>query len=204
MTSNPRVREEAVNLVLASLLSKKIGEWLSVALGESVLKTPHRKKLPDIYFVEYYGMKIVFEAKLGFSNIKQAVEKCRERIHEGLANICFAISYDENVAEVNKPEELEEKLLSSPVRVVIVSEAKIDGIELGDIKIEDLVSALNKKYIYEEIISKETAVSIANELEQVLDELSNLPQDVVKNIAFLAEEELNLESHPTVEEDEEE
>jgi len=66
MPDTPKIREEVINSALAGLLSKKVSVWLALALGESVISLPpKRKKIPDVYFVEYYGVKIAFEAKIG-------------------------------------------------------------------------------------------------------------------------------------------
>jgi hypothetical protein len=197
------VREEAINSALAELLSAKVGEWLAVALGESVIKIPPKRKLPDVYFVEYYGMKIAFEARIGLANIRNAVEKCQERMREGLADVCFAVAYDEEVAKVERIEEVRKKLLANPLRLIIVSTSSLDGIDLGEVKIEELVSTLEKHRIYDLLVSKEIAEEIANKLKEALDSVAQLPPDVLNGIAELAERELKLTKKPPTKEEEE-
>jgi hypothetical protein len=203
MPDAPKVREEVINSVLARLLSKKVGEWLALALGESVISLPPKRKLPDVYFVEYYGVKVAFEAKIGLSNISGAVEKAKERVKEGLADLCFAVAYDDRVADVKRIEEVEERLLTTPLRLVIVSATNLNGIDLGQVKIEELVSILEKHRIYDLLISKEVTLEVANKLKDVLGGVSQLPTDLLNNIATLAERELKIARKPPIEEEEE-
>jgi len=198
-----KVREEAINFALARLLSAKLGEWLAVALGESVVQVPPTRKLPDLYFIEYYGMKIAFEAKIGLSNIRYAVEKCRERVKEGLADVCFAVAYDERVADVQRLEEIEKRLLTTSLKLFIVSATSLNGIDLGEVKIEELVSILEKHRIYDFIVSKEIALEIAEDLKNVLNEVAQLPLVSLNNIAMLAEQELKIAKRPSTDEEEE-
>jgi hypothetical protein len=202
MSDTLKVREEAINSALAELLSAKVGEWLTVALGESVIKTPPKMKLPDIYFVEYYGMKIAFEARIGLGNIRSAVKKCQDRVKEGIADVCFAVTYDEGVANIERIEEVKKKLLASPLRLVIVSATSLDGIDLGEVKIEELVSMLEKHRIYDLLVSKEIALEMASRLKGTLDGVAQLPLDVLNGIATLAERELKLIKKPSTEEEE--
>jgi hypothetical protein len=202
MPDAPKVREEVINSVLARLLSKKVGEWLALALGESVISLPPKRKLPDVYFVEYYGVKVAFEAKIGLSNISSAVEKAKERVKEGLADLCFAVAYDDRVADVKRIEEVEERLLTTPLRLVIVSATNLNGIDLGQVKIEELVSILEKHRIYDLLISKEVTLEVANKLKDVLGGVSQLPTDLLNNIATLAERELKIARKPPIEEEE--
>jgi hypothetical protein len=198
-----KAREETINLVLAELLSEIIGEWLTIALGEIVIKSPPKRKLPDIYFVEYYGMKIAFEAKIGLTNIRYAVEKCKQRVKEGLADICFAVAYDEEVAKVEKIEEVKEKLLTNPLRLVIISASNLEGIDLGEVKLEEFVSTLERHRIYDHLISKEISLEIASKLKNILDKTTHLPNDLLNNIAETVEHELKLMIKPPTETEEE-
>ena len=152
-----RVREELVNSILADLLSEKIGEWFSITVGEAVVSTP-RRKLPDIYFVEYYGVKVVFEARVGFPNIEKAKERCRERVKEGIADVCFAVAYDESVAYVSSTEEIRGKLRNTPLRLAVITAPNTCGVDLGEVKLYEVVSALEKHRMYDELVSKEVAV----------------------------------------------
>jgi hypothetical protein len=204
MPDTPKIREEVINSALAELLSKKVGEWLALALGESVISLPpKRKKIPDVYFVEYYGVKIAFEAKIGLSNIRSAVEKAKERVKEGLADLCFAVAYDERVTDVKRIEEVEERLLMTPLRLVVVSVTNLDGIDLGEVKIEELESILEKHRIYDLLVLKEATLEVANKLKDVLDSVSQIPIDLLNNIAALAERELKIVRKPPIEEEEE-
>jgi hypothetical protein len=198
-----RVRQEVINSALAELLSEKVGEWLAIAIGESVIKTPPRRKLPDLYFVEYYGLKIVFEARIGLANIRNAVEQCQKRLREGLADVCFAVAYDEEVAKVERMEEVKKKLLANPLRLIIVSTSSLDGIDLGEVKIEGLVSTLEKHRIYDLLVSKEIVEETASKLKEALDSVAQLPPDVLNSIAELAERELKLTKKPPIKEEEE-
>jgi hypothetical protein len=204
MPDTPKIREEVINSALAGLLSKKVGEWLALALGESVISLPpKRKKIPDVYFVEYYGVKIAFEAKIGLSNIRSAVEKAKERVKEGLADLCFAVAYDERVTDVERIEKVEERLLMTPLRLVVVSATSLDGIDLGEVKIEELESILEKHRIYDLLVLKEATLEVANKLKDVLDSVSQIPIDLLNNIAALAERELKIVRKPPIEEEEE-
>jgi hypothetical protein len=60
-----RISERAVNSILAELLGKKVGEGFHAILGKAIVSTP-RSIYSDVYFVEYYGVKVVFEAKVCF------------------------------------------------------------------------------------------------------------------------------------------
>jgi len=199
-----RVREEHVNSILADLLSKKIGEWFSITVGEAIVSAP-RKKLPDIYFVEYYGVKVVFEARVGFSNIEKAREKCRERVKEGIADVCFAVAYDESIVNVSSTEEIRGKLSNTPLRLAVITTPNMCGVDLGEVKLDEVVSALEKHRIYDELVSKEIAVELAEKLRAALDNATRtIPSQVLNNIASIAEQKLKLLSTAKSESEEEE
>jgi hypothetical protein len=187
-----RVREELVNSILADLLSEKIGEWFSITVGEAVVSTP-RRKLPDIYFVEYYGVKVVFEARVGFPNIEKAKERCRERVKEGIADVCFAVAYDESVAYASSTEEIRGKLRNTPLRLAVITAPNTRGVDLGEVKLGEVVSALEKHRMYDELVSKEVAVELAEKLRATLNNATRtIPPQVLNSIASIAEQKLRL------------
>jgi hypothetical protein len=191
-----RVREEFINSVLADLLGEKIGEWFSIAVGEAVVRvsTPRRrKKLPDVYFFEYYGVKVVFEAKVGFPNIEKAKESCRERLREGIADVCFAVAYDESVAYASSTEEIKEKLRSKPLRLFVITAPNTSGVDIGEVKLDEVVSALEKHRMYDELVSKEVALELAEKLRAALNSATRaIPPQVLNSIASIAEQRLGL------------
>ena len=190
-----RVREEFINSVLADLLGEKIGEWFSIAVGEAVVRsTPRRRrKLPDVYFFEYYGVKVVFEAKVGFPNIEKAKERCRERLREGIADVCFAVAYDESVAFASNTEEIKEKLRSNPLRLFVITVANTRGVDIGEVKPDEVVSALEKHRMYDELVSKEVALELAEKLRATLNSATRaIPPQVLNSIASIAEQRLGL------------
>jgi hypothetical protein len=74
---------------------------------------------------------VVFEAKMGFSNIEKAKESCRKRLREGIADVCFAMAYDESFAYASSSEEIKEKLRNAPLRLTVITAPNIRGVNQG-------------------------------------------------------------------------
>jgi len=51
--------------------------------------------------------------------------------------LCFAVAYDEKITDVERIEKVEERLLMTPLRLVVVSATSLDRIDLGEVKIEE-------------------------------------------------------------------
>jgi len=89
------------------------------------------KEAPDIYFAEYYGVKVVFEAKVGFPNIEKAKESCRKRLREGIADVCFAWRTTRASLTRAVVKRLREKLRNAPLRLTVITAPNIRGVNQG-------------------------------------------------------------------------
>jgi hypothetical protein len=82
--------------------------------------------------------------------------------------------------------------------------SNIDGVDLGEVKLDDIVSVLEKHRIYDELVSKEMAMELAEELKAMLNSaVSTIDPKVLKNIAGIAEQRLGLLSVSKSESEEE-
>lgn len=111
------VSEVTLNIALAQLLSERGLK----AVGEAQLKKPCRAR-PDVIIV-VNGVKIIVEGKIGSGKLKQAIEKCEERIDNGLADICVALEYiiPEDRLQIANHKEAKDTLLRSRFNVVFIS-----------------------------------------------------------------------------------
>jgi ketopantoate hydroxymethyltransferase len=73
------------------------------------------------------------------------------------------------------------------------------------VSLDEVVSALEKHRIYDELVSKEIAVELAEKLRAALDNATRtIPSQVLNNIASIAEQKLKLLSTAKSESEEEE
>ena len=107
MSTRVRIREETINSILAEFIYKKLSEWLKIGVGEGII----RGKIPDVYLVEHFGVKIVIEAKIGYERISDAEKKCIERLESGIADICLAIAYSSDLAMAKNLYEIKKDFL---------------------------------------------------------------------------------------------
>jgi len=196
------VSEQLVNSIMAKIISEKIGEWLSTALGEAFGKGQRRIWKPDIYLVEHFGLKVIIEAKIEHKKHRNVVEKCKERLDEGLADICFAVTYGEEVRGLKTIDELESILRRLKVRVtIILASGETYGPE--DITVDELVTYMEKHRVYDHLVEKELIEEIAKRLKKALDECVNsMKPGIRRNIALIAESQLKLYGGSPIEEEE--
>jgi len=198
--------EPLINSILAKIISEKVGEWLSIALGEAVKKCQKRIWKPDVYLIEHFGLKIVIEAKIGHRKHLEVVRKCEERLNEGLADICFAITYGEDIKQVKDINELENKLRKAKLKVTI----KLPSGEVYGpvyITVDELVSYMEKHRIYDHLVERELVEEVAKYLKKALNDCINqigkTKPEILANIASIAEKQLELYGSKSREEGEE-
>ncbi|MEM1703356.1 MAG: hypothetical protein QXQ31_04810 [Zestosphaera sp.] len=184
------ILEEAINTIALSVIEKKLQEWLSKRVPEGIVRVSGKLAKPDMLLVDAMGLKVVVEAKKGLREIGGAREKCRERVEEGLADICFALAYHDEVEKARTIKEAEEKVRSLMHRVEVLTPTKT--YELGEMRLDELAILMNKRMVYEEVVSKEIVEEIAKELKMELDKVEELPLQILNNLVSLAEEHLKL------------
>ena len=87
-STKDEVREENLNIMLAEILSER---GLN-ALGEVILKkTSGARKQPDVMII-LNGVRIIIEGKKPGQWLK-LVNQCKERIDNGICDICFLVEY---------------------------------------------------------------------------------------------------------------
>lgn len=201
-----KVSEPTVNTVLAEMLSEKLSEWFEKIIPGALEKYRGRKRAElDIALTELFGVKIGIEAKLGYSKIKDAIEQCKKRLEEGLVDMCFAVAYSDELRNARNTEEIKEMLSKTELRVIVLSPYGRE-IDLGNVNLNGLITALDKHRIYHEIVKREVVEEIAEEIRTILDSVKDIPPKTLMYMALRIEEDFKIHGggRVEVEEDEEE
>jgi len=198
------ISEPSVNTILAEILFEKINEWFARIIPEALQTSGsagRRSPQPDIFLSEVYGVKVCIEAKIGYDNIEEAVRKCKERLEDGLADLCFAVAYSDEVRSATSILDVRRILLSSKLRVKVLPLSG-NPIDLGMISLGELTVILDKHNIYDEVVAKDIVEEVASELRKKLDIVSQLDSKVIEKIAKLIEDMFKIHGVEGEEEEE--
>lgn len=153
------VSEETLNVVLAQLLLKRGLR----SLGEARIRGPGIKK-PDVFMV-VNGVKVILEGKYRRAGArKELEEKCRERIDDGLCEICISAEYPFSFERFLFPtmDDVKRMLLNKGVETNIAW-VSAEGIKTSgwvSTKIDDLATLVRNSYtsvVSEDILGKAVA-----------------------------------------------
>jgi len=193
------VSEETLNVVIAQLLLRRGLR----SLGEARIHGLGLRK-PDVFMV-VNGVKVILEGKYRKLGVKEELEaKCRERIDEGLCEICISVEYPQLPFRALYPtmNDVEKSLLGSKVESNVVWISAEGSRESGwmPVDIDDLATLVRNSYtaiVSEDILGK-AVISLASALNMVAEKVVQLPNvDVlvtrVKNAMGLQEVEGSAE-----------
>jgi len=187
------VSEETLNVVLAQLLLRRGLR----SLGEARIHGIGLRK-PDVFMV-VNGVKVILEGKYRKLGVKEELEaKCKERIDEGLCEICISVEYPQLSFRALYPnmDDVERSLLSSKVESNVVWISAEGSRESGwmQVDVDELATLVRNSYtsiVSEDMLGK-AVVSLASALNMVSEKVVQLPNvDVlvtrVKNAMGLQE-----------------
>jgi len=169
------VSEETLNVVLAQLLLRRSLR----TLGEARIHGLGMRK-PDV-FILVNGVKVILEGKYARSGARRELEeKCRERIDEGLCEICISIEYPFSFDSFFRPtmEDVEKMLLGKGVYANISLIAS-DGIKSGGwikVEIDELANLIRNSYtsIVSEDILGQAVESLSSSLTEATKKLMEI------------------------------
>jgi len=195
------VSEETLNVVLAQLLLRRGLR----SLGEARIHGMGLRK-PDVFMV-VNGVKVILEGKYRKLGVKEELgAKCKERIDEGLCEICISVEYPQLSFRALYPsmDDVEKSLLSSKVESNVVWISAEGSRESGWmlVGIDELATLVRNSYtsiVSEDMLGKAVA-SLAGALNMVAEKVVQLPNvDVlvtrVKNAMGLQEVEGSAEEN---------
>jgi len=195
------VSEETLNVVLAQLLLRRGLR----SLGEARIHGLGLRK-PDVFMV-VNGVKVILEGKYRKPDVKEEFEvKCRERIDEGLCEICISVEYPQLSFEALYPamDDVEKSLLGSKVESNVVWISAEGSRESGWmlVGIDELATLVRNSYtsiVSEDMLGK-AVTSLAGALNVVAEKVVQLPNvDVlvtrVKNAIGLQEVDRRAEEN---------
>jgi len=187
------VSEETLNVVLARLLLRRGLR----SLGEARIHGLGIRK-PDVFMV-VNGVKVILEGKYRRVGVKEELgEKCRERIDEGLCEICISVEYPQLSFSSLFPnmDDVEKSLLTTKMESNVVWISAEGSRESGwmSVGIDDLATLVRNSYtsiVTEDMLGKAVA-SLASTLNRVAEKVVQIPNvDVlvmrVKNAMGLQE-----------------
>jgi hypothetical protein len=183
------VAEPALNTLLAEYLASGLAR--AVRIPETrvrILKGRGGTGQPDIRIVDVLGVRILVEGKIG--NLKQAINDCKKRIDDGLADVCFAVSYDKKLAGIEDVSDIREEIEATEIELCLVkppTQLTLEGwpdeaiLKLGTIKPSQLLEILGSQSIYDEIVGTESAERIADTVGGILEAVKQLPKESLKS-----------------------
>ncbi|RJS88710.1 hypothetical protein CW700_06995 [Candidatus Bathyarchaeota archaeon] len=171
------VGEETLNVVLAQLLLKRGLK----TLGEARIPGLGLRK-PDILIL-VNGVKVILEGKYRRSGARRELEeKCRERIDEGLCEICISVEYPFSFEGFLHPtmEDVERVLLKRGV-VANIAWISAEGIKTSgwvSAKIDDLATLVRSSYtsIVSEDLLGRAVMSLDASLKEATDRVLEIPR----------------------------
>lgn len=174
------VSEETLNVVLAQLLLKRSLR----TLGEARIHGLGMRK-PDV-FILVNGVKVILEGKYARAGARRELEeKCRERIDEGLCEICISIEYPFSFDSFLSPTmgDVERMLLGKGVQANISLVAS-EGIKSGGwikVEIDGLANLIRNSY---------TSIVGEDLLGQAVESLSSSLSEATKKMMEISDTEV--------------
>jgi len=163
LSQNAGFREEVVNVKLAEALSKR----KIMSVPEMILKSPNRRRLPDVISATYLGMLVIIEGKIEDSaGVRGILETdCRKRIEEGIGSIIIGLLYPQNIRSIMDLESLEKFLDETEFNIKIFTE---EG--EGDwfiVTINTLTGILGQ--VYERLVKEDTVNKAVDSLQSAIE-----------------------------------
>lgn len=170
------VSEETLNVVLAQLLLRRGLR----SLGEARIHGLGIRK-PDVFMV-VNGVKVILEGKYRQVGVKELLgEKCKERIDEGLCEICISVVYPRLWVGSLYPtmDDVEKSLLSAKVEsnVVWISSEGSRASGWMSVNIDELATLVRNSYtsiVTEDMLGK-AVLSLSKALGMVAEKIVQIP-----------------------------
>jgi hypothetical protein len=170
------VSEETLNVVLAQLLLRRGLR----SLGEARIHGLGVRK-PDVFIV-VNGVKVILEGKYKRLGVREELGvQCRERIDEGLCEICISVVYPRLSFGALYPamDDVEKSLAAAEVESNVVWISAEGTTESGwmSVDIDELANIVRNSYtsvVTEDILGK-AVVSLSGALNQVAEKMVQIP-----------------------------
>ena len=196
------VTEPALNTMLAQFLAAGLARAIRIPETRvRILRGRGGTGQPDIQILDILGVRILVEGKI--ENLQQAIQDCKKRIDDGLADVCFAVSYNQQLAEIEDILEIREAMKTTKVEVALIkppTQLTLEGwpdeaiLTLGTLEPSQLLEILASQSIYDEIVGSESAERIANIIGTILQSIERLPKDSLKSTHLRLSEILQVAS----------
>lgn len=160
-------REEVLNVVLASLLSKRG----SLSVPEKIRSLPRQqgsvRRMPDVVVANFWGIRVVIE---GRTFERKEVEETlmadsRRRVEEGVASICIAALYPPELRYADDVDALEESMGKTRLRVKVFNETG-EG-EWTETDVDGLSAILRR--CYGDLVKEDILATVVNELDNGIE-----------------------------------
>ncbi len=113
------VTEPALNTMLAQYLAAGLARAIKIPEKRvRILKGGGGTGQPDIQIIDILGVRVLVEGKI--ESLEHAIQDCRKRIDNGLADVCFAVSYNQELAEIEDILQIREAMKTTRVEVALV------------------------------------------------------------------------------------
>jgi len=183
------VTEPALNTMLAQYLAAGLARAIKIPETRvRILKGRGGTGQPDIQIIDILGVRVLVEGKIG--SLQHAIQDCKKRIDNGLADVCFAVSYSQEFAEIEDILQIREAMRTTKVEVALVkppTQLTLAGwpdeaiLRLGTIEPSQLLEILASQSIYDEIVGSESAERIADIIGTILQSIERMPRDSLKS-----------------------
>lgn len=179
------VTEPVLNILLSEYFARGLAKALRipesrVKILKGKIKTTGQ---PDIQLIDALGVRVIIEGKIG--DLNQAIKDCQKRIDDGLADICFAVSYPESLGNIEDIIEVRDAIPTARLEIALVkppTQLTLEGWpdesikRLGTMQSYQLLEMLGSQSIYDEIVGTESAERIAEIIETVLKSVRRMPK----------------------------
>lgn len=183
------VTEPALNTMLAEYLASGLARAIRIPESRvKILRGRGGTGQPDIQIIDVLGVRVLVEGKI--ENFQYAIQDCKKRIDNGLADVCFAVSYNHKLAEMEDILQIREAMKTTQVEVALVKppiQLTLTGwpdeaiLTLGEIRPSQLLEILASQSIYDEIVGSESAERIANVISGILQLIERMPDNTLKS-----------------------
>jgi hypothetical protein len=183
------VTEPALNTMLAEYLASGLARAIRIPESRvKILRGRGGTGQPDIQIIDVLGVRVLVEGKI--ENFQHAIQDCKKRIDNGLADVCFAVSYNHKLAkmedilqirEAMKTTQVEVALVKPPIQLTLTGWPDEAILTLGKIRPSQLLEILASQSIYDEIVGSESAERIANVISGILQLIERMPDNTLKS-----------------------
>lgn len=183
------VTEPALNTMLAQYLAAGLARAIKIPEKRvKILKGKGGSGQPDIQIIDILGVRVLIEGKI--ESLPQAINDCKKRIDQGLADVCFAVSYAQELAETEDILDIREAmgktkvdvaLVKPPTQLTLVGWPDESVLRLGTIEPSQILEILASQSIYDEIVGSESAERIADVIGGILQSIERMPEGSLKS-----------------------